>query len=237
LVSSNKQELLVLQKEHQAKIEGMRKRGAAVKRKRREQDEELALIMAKHLAIIVGRKAELRQELIRIELEHFRAIKLARNDCESQIREYQNQKKQLMMNRPKKLKISSMKGINVFDEEPIPELSLVFDFEKADLDDPDLEGMRKAERIQKGFEKASERFLSKINGAFGELEDDCQDFGMYVQQERLKLSKAVSDLGQHNLELSRAIQESRNEVEQALASFPEFQRSAEISSRPRSRPR
>jgi hypothetical protein len=60
-------------------------------RKRRELADDIAKITARHSQIVTDKKAELQQELHRVQLDHARAIEVARTECEAEIRNYRGQ--------------------------------------------------------------------------------------------------------------------------------------------------
>jgi hypothetical protein len=70
------------------------------RRKRRELADDLAKITARHEEIVADMKAELQQKLHRIQSDNARAIEVARNECQAEIRNYRDrverQKKQML---------------------------------------------------------------------------------------------------------------------------------------------
>jgi hypothetical protein len=87
---------------------------------------------------------------------------------------------------------------------------------------------RGIDKAHEGFEVSSNRMMTRIGGAFGELTDECKAVRAFVQEQKRFVGKTALECQQKALELQRSLQSSLGDMQRvhrtAISAVDERQR-------------
>ena len=68
-------------------------------------------------------------------------------------------------------------------------------------------------KTQREFDANCDKLKTRMNGVFGDMNDDCRELRSFIQEQNKLLSRQAMDFRQHAMEISRNFHQSLNELE------------------------